>query len=33
MITKQKNVYPENILSQMLRFVLKVSREINDNLS
>jgi hypothetical protein len=32
MLAKQKNVYPEQILSQMIRFVLKVNREINDNL-
>jgi len=31
-ITAQKNVYPSPILSQMLRFILKVSRELNDNL-
>ena len=33
MLAKQKNVYPGPILTQMTRFVLKVSREINDNLS
>jgi hypothetical protein len=32
MLAKQKNVYPPQILSQMTRFILKVSREINDNL-
>ena len=32
MLAKQKGVYPENILSQMIRFILKVNREINDNL-
>lgn len=32
MLAKQKNVYPEQILSQMIRFVLKVNREVNDNL-
>jgi hypothetical protein len=32
MLAKQKNVYPEQILSQMIRFILKVNREINDNL-
>jgi len=32
MLTKQRGVYPENILSQMLRFILKVNREVNDNL-
>jgi hypothetical protein len=32
MLAKQRNIYPEQILSQMTRFVLKVSREINDNL-
>lgn len=32
MITKQRNEYPGPILDQMLRFILKVSREINENL-
>ena len=32
MLAKQKGVYPGPILTQMTRFVLKVSREINDNL-
>lgn len=32
MLAKQRSVYPENVLSQMIRFVLKVNREINDNL-
>jgi hypothetical protein len=32
MLAKQKNVYPEPILSQMVRFVLKVNRELNENL-
>jgi hypothetical protein len=32
MLAKQKNVYPDQILSQMIRFVLKVNREINENL-
>jgi hypothetical protein len=32
MLAKQKNVNPAQILSQMTRFVLKVSREINENL-
>jgi hypothetical protein len=32
MLAKQKAVYPENILSQMIRFILKVNREVNDNL-
>jgi hypothetical protein len=32
MLAKQKNIYPEQILSQMVRFVLKVNRELNDNL-
>jgi hypothetical protein len=31
-LAKQKGVYPENILSQMIRFILKVNREVNDNL-
>jgi hypothetical protein len=33
MLAKQRNVYPEQILSDMIRFILKVSREIDDNLS
>jgi hypothetical protein len=32
MLAKQRGVYPEQILSQMIRFILKVNREINDNL-
>jgi hypothetical protein len=32
MLAKQKGVYPEQILSQMIRFILKVNREMNDNL-
>jgi hypothetical protein len=32
MLAKQRKVYPENILDQMIRFVLKVNRELNDNL-
>ncbi len=32
MLAKQRGVYPENILSQMIRFILKVNREVNDNL-
>jgi hypothetical protein len=32
-ITKQKGVYPDPILHQMLRFILRISRDINDNLS
>jgi hypothetical protein len=32
MLTKQRDVYPPRILSQMTQFILKVSREINDNL-
>jgi hypothetical protein len=31
-LAKQKGVYPEQILSQMIRFILKVNREVNDNL-
>jgi len=31
-ITSQKNEYPSPILSQMLRFILKVDRELDDNL-
>jgi hypothetical protein len=33
MLAGQKAVYPAPILSQMTRFILKVDREINDNLS
>jgi hypothetical protein len=32
LLTSQKNVYPAPILSQMIRFVLKLDRELNDNL-
>jgi hypothetical protein len=32
MLARQRNIYPQPILSQMIRFVLKVNREINDNL-
>jgi hypothetical protein len=32
MLAKQKGSYPEQVLSQMLRFILKVNREVNDNL-
>jgi hypothetical protein len=32
MLAKQKNTYPESILDQMIRFVLKVNRELNENL-
>lgn len=32
MLAKQKDVYPDQILSQMIRFVLKVNRELNENL-
>jgi hypothetical protein len=32
MLAKQKDVYPQRILSQMTQFILKVSRELNDNL-
>ncbi len=33
MLAKQKDVYPAPVLSQMIRFILKVDRELNDNLS
>jgi hypothetical protein len=33
MLAKQKGVYPAPILSQMTRFILKIDREIDDNLS
>jgi hypothetical protein len=32
LITSQKDEYPGPILSQMLRFILKVNRELDDNL-
>jgi hypothetical protein len=32
MLAKQRGVYPEQILSQMIRFILKVKRELDDNL-
>jgi hypothetical protein len=32
MLAKQRGTYPENILSQMIKFLLKVNREVNDNL-
>jgi hypothetical protein len=32
MLSKQKDVYPSSILSQMIRFVLKLDRELDDNL-
>jgi hypothetical protein len=32
MLAKQKNVYPAPILSQMTRFILKLTRELNENL-
>ena len=33
MLTKQQDVYPAPVLDQMTRFVLKINRELNDNLS
>lgn len=33
MLAKQRKVYPEQILSDMIRFILKVNREIDENLS
>lgn len=33
MLGKQKDVYPGPILSQMIRFILKLDREMDDNLS
>jgi hypothetical protein len=33
LLAKQKSQYPPQILDQMIRFVLKVRREINENLS
>jgi hypothetical protein len=32
MLSSQKNVYPGPILSQMIRFILKLDRELDDNL-
>jgi hypothetical protein len=32
MLATQKDVYPRPILSQMIRFILKVNRELDDNL-
>lgn len=32
LLATQKDVYPSNILSQMIRFILKVNRELDDNL-
>ena len=32
MLSKQKDVYPAPILSQMIRFILKLDRELDDNL-
>lgn len=33
MMSKQKDVYPKQILDQMLRFVLRISNDLNENLS
>jgi hypothetical protein len=33
MLAKQKDEYPQQILSQMIRFILKVDRELDENLS
>jgi hypothetical protein len=33
MIAKQRNEYPGPILDQMLKFILSVRRELDDNLS
>lgn len=33
MLAKQKDVYPAPILSQMIRFILGLDRELNDNMS
>jgi hypothetical protein len=33
MLAKQHGVYPAPILSQMIHFVLKIDREIDENLS
>lgn len=33
MLASQRDVYPSDILSQMTRFVLKVNRELNENLN
>ena len=33
MLTKQRDVYPAPILDQMTRFILKINRQLNNNLS
>lgn len=33
MLTSQQNEYPQAILKQMIRFILKLNRELDDNLS
>jgi hypothetical protein len=33
MLAKQKDVYPSPILHQMVRFVLRITRDLNENLS
>ncbi len=33
MLSQQRDVYPAPILSQMIRFILKLNRELDDNLS
>jgi hypothetical protein len=33
MLAKQRDTYPKNVLSQMTRFILKLDRELNENLS
>ena len=33
MLASQREMYPKNVLSQMTRFVLKLNRELNENLS
>lgn len=33
LLADQKDLYPKNVLSQMTRFILKLNRELNENLS
>ena len=32
LLSSQQNVYPSGVLSQMIRFILKLDRELDDNL-
>lgn len=33
MLAKQRGTYPAGVLDQMIKFILKINRELNDNLS